>query len=153
MQYVQELVRNSKNQAATEIGGRALVRKLKSRLNRHLQLNPGASGRDITASELRQKLEACRDGINAEFERTMGVDELEQELEGQRQEITKLQESESTPDTLPGRDVLRKIAERATPNGNYETLRNSILNEMARDGFQPLAMKVVLERCLSSAGS
>ena len=153
LQYVQELVRNSKNQAAAEIGRRVLVRKLKSRLNRHLQINPDPSGQGVTASELHQKLGACRDAINAEFERTMGTGELEQELERQRQEVAKLQESESTPDTLPGRDVLRKIAERATPNGNYETLRNAILNEMARDGFQPPAMKAVLERCLSSITS
>ena len=153
MRYVQELMRNSKNQAATNIGGRTLVRKLKSRLNRNLRFDLGASGLDITASELHQKLEACRDQINTEFEGIMGLDELEQELEGQRQKITKLQKSESTPDALPGRDVLKKIAALATPNGNYETLRNSILSEMARDGFQPPEMKAVLERCLSFATS
>ena len=150
-QYAQELLHKSKDEAATEIGQRRLVRKLKSRLNRHLQLNPGTSEEDLTASELRRQILDCKDAIDAEFTTIMNEEELERELKSQRTETEKLQKQATTPDTLPGRDVLRKIAERAIPNGNYETLRNAILNEMARDGYQPPAMKAVLERCLSVA--
>ena len=149
--YVRELVRSSKDQAAAEIGRRNLVRKIKSRLNRNLQLNPGSTDKELSAPELRRQLEECRNAINAEFSKTVGSGNLERELEGQQQETASLQEQDTTPDTLPGREVLRKVAERATPNGNYETLRNAILNEMARAGFQPPGMKTVLERCLSSA--
>ena len=77
------------------------------------------------------------------------MDELERKLGDQEKETEKLQKEKGTPDTLPGRDVLRKIAERATPSGSYETLRNAILNEMARDQYQPPAMRAVLERCLT----
>lgn len=149
LQYVQELVRGSKNEAAAEIGRRTLVRKLKSRLHGHLQLNPGATDQDLTALDLHRQLQECRKAINAEFDRVGDVDELERNLESQKKETARLQEQNGTPDTLPGRDVLRKIAERATPNGNYETLRNAILNEMAREQYQPPAMRTVLERCLS----
>lgn len=151
IQYVKELIRDSKNKAAAEIGRRNLVRKIKSRLNSHLRLNAGRADQDLDASELRRQLEACRIAINAEFANAAEDGKLELELEGQRKETVRLQEQDATPDTLPGREVLRKIAQRATPNGNYETLRNTILNEMARDEFQPEAMKAVLERCLSSA--
>ena len=151
LHYVKELVRESKNKAAAEIGRRNLVRKLKSRLNRHLRLNPGSADQELDASELRRQLEDCKAAINAEFADAAEDGKLELELEGQRKETVRLQKQDTTPDTLPGREVLRKIAERATPNGNYETLRNAILNEMARDEFQPAAMKAVLERCLSSA--
>ena len=153
LHYVHELVRNSKNQAASEIGRRTLVRKLKSRLNRHLRLDPGSSDQGLTASDLRDQLEDCRSKIDAEFSRAIEGNSLEHELERQEIETVKIQEQESTPDTLPGREVLKKIAERATPNGNYETLRNAILNEMARADFQPPGMKAVLDRCLSSATS
>ena len=150
IQYVKELVRTSKNEAAAEMGKRSLVRKLKSRLNRHLRLNSGSPDQDLSASELRRQLKNCRDAINEEFSIAIDGDELERKLQSQQQKIARLQEQESTPDTLPGRDVLRKIAVRATRNGNYETLRNAILNEMARDEFQPPEMKGVLERSLSS---
>ena len=152
-QYVQELVRDSKNEAASEIGRRTLVRKLKSRLHGHLQLNAGALDQDLTASNLRRQLQDCRNAINAEFDRVIEVDELKRELKRQKDETTRLQKQKITPDTLPGRDVLRKVSGRATPNGSYETLRNAILNEMARDEYQPPAMKAVLERCLSAANS
>ena len=151
--YVNEIVRDSKNQAASEIGRRSLVRRMKSRLNKHLQLNPGRSDQELMVSDLRRQLEDCRTAINAEFANATEDGKLERELESQRQETASLQQQDTTPDTLPGRDVLRKIAERATPNGNYETLRNTILNEMAREEFQPPAMKAVLERCLSSTAS
>ena len=151
LHYVQELVRKSKNQAASEIGRRTLVRKLKSRLNGHLQLNPGATDQDLTASQLRRQLQDCRNAINAEFDRAIKGDELECKLKSQKDETARLQEQSTTPDTLPGREVLRKIAEPATPNGNYESLRNAILNEMARDEYQPPGMKAVLKRCLSAA--
>lgn len=150
LKYVRQLVRESKNQAAAEIGQRTLVRKLKSSLNRHLQLHPGGTDQNLTASELREQLQNSKNAINSEFEKVMVEDKLEQQLSQLRSETTELQEQETTPDTLPGRDVLKKIAESATPNGNYETLRNAILNEMARDGYQPPAMKAVLERCLSA---
>ena len=153
MHYVNELVRDSRNQAASEIGRRSLVRRMKSRLNRHLQLNPGPGGQELSASDLRQQLEDCRAAINEEFTTATADGTLERELERQQKEIVNLQKQHATPDMLPGRAVLRKIAERATPNGDYETLRNSILNEMARDGFQPPAMKAVLERCLASASA
>ena len=153
LHYVQELVSNSKNQAASEIGKRTLVRKLKSRLNRHLQLNVGATDHDLTASELRRQLQDCRNGINAEFDTVTNGDELERNLKSQMDETAGLQEQGTTPDTVPGRNVLKKIAERATPNGNYETLRNAILNEMSRDDYQPPAMKAVLKRCLSAANA
>ncbi len=149
--YVRELVRTSKDQAALEISRRNLLKRIKSRVNRNLRLDPGRADQELSATELRGQLESCRDAINAEFSRTMEGDRLEDELRKQRQETTNLQEQDTTPDTLPGREVLRKIAERAIPNGNYETLRNAILNEMARDGFQPPGMRVVLQRCLSSA--
>ena len=149
--YVKELVRVSKDQAASEIGRRSLVRGIKSRLNRNIRLNPGRADQDLSASELRRQLEECKSAINAELSKALEGDNLEREVERQQQETAKVQEQEATPDALPGRDVLRKIAERATPNGNYETLRNAILNEMARDGFQPPGMKTVLERCLASA--
>ena len=153
LHYVQELVLDSKNQAASEIGRRTLVRKLKSRLNGHLQLSPGSADQNLTTSELRRQLQDCRSAINAEFDRTMAVDELEHLLKNQREETARSRKQNSTPDNLPGRDVLRKVAERATPNGNYEHLRNAILNEMARDGYQPPAMKAVLKRCLSAANA
>ena len=149
-QYAQELLLKSKNEAATEIGQRRLIRKLKSRLNGHLQLKPGAFSEELSASDLRQQFLDCKKAINAEFDNVMKKEELERELQSQRDETERLHKQDTTPDTLPGRDVLRKIAERATPNGNYETLRNAILNEMARDGYQPPAMKAVLERCLSA---
>ncbi|MDE0627436.1 MAG: AAA family ATPase [Bryobacterales bacterium] len=150
LHYVAELLQTSKNEAAAEIGRRRLVRSLKSRLNRHLQLNPGTAGQDLTARDLRGQLESCKSAIEGEFAATMEGETIERILESQRQETEAAQGQEATPDTLPGRDVLRRIALRATPNGNYETLRNTILNEMARDGFQPPAMKSVLERCLGS---
>ena len=150
-QYAHELLVKSKNEAASEISQRRLIRKLKSRLNSHLQLRPGPANEDLSASDLRQQILDCKNAINAEFDNVTNKDELEQELQDQRDETTRLQEQDSTPDDLPGRDVLKKIAERATPNGNYETLRNAILNEMARDSYQPPAMKAVLERCLSAA--
>ena len=153
LHYVKEIIRSSKNQAASEIGRRTMVRKLKSRLNRHLQLRPGATDQDLTASELRHQLEKCRNAIDAEFAKAIGGDELERELDHHQAVTAKLQEQETTPDSLPGRDVLRKVAERATPSGSYETLRNAILNEMARDGYQPPAMKSVLDRCLLCASS
>lgn len=153
LQYVQELVHSSKNEAASEIGRRTLIRKLKSRLHGHLRLDPGSTDQDLTASDLHRKLQACRTAINAEFDRIGEVDELERNLGDQREETAKLQKQKGTPDTLPGRDVLRKIAGRATPNGSYETLRNTILNEMARDQYQPPAMRAVLERCLSAVST
>ena len=153
LHYVQELIRDSKNEAASEMGQRTLVRRLKSRLNGHLQLKPGVTDQDLTASELRKQLKECRSGINAEFDKAIEKGELESALERQRHETTKLQKEENTSDTLPGRDVLKKIAVRATPGGNYETLRNAILNEMARDEYQPPAMRAVLKRCLSAANA
>lgn len=150
LQYVQELFLKSKNEAAVEIGQRRLIRKLKSRLNSHLQIKPAAPGDGMSASELQRQILNCRSAINSEFDSVADESELERQLNAQRKETEKQQEQDTTPDTLPGRNVLRKIAERATPNGNYETLRNAILNEMARDGYQPPAMKTVLERCLSS---
>ena len=153
LQYVQELVRDSKNQAASEIGRRTLVRRLKSRLNGHLQFNPGATDRDLTAVGLRQQLQKSKNAIDTEFDKAMAGNELERQLDRQRSDTDRLQKQETTPDALPGRDVLRKIAERATPSGNYEILRNAILNEMARDEYQPPAMKAVMERCLSAANT
>ena len=153
LHYVQGLIRDSKNQAASEMGQRTLVRRLKSRFNGHLQLKPGATGQDLTASELRRQLQGCKSAINAEFDKAIERGELERALKRQRDETAKLQKEESTPDTLPGRDVLRKIAVRATLGGNYETLRNAILNEMARDEYQPPAMRAVLRRCLSAANA
>ena len=146
-------MRKSKNEAAAELGRRTLVRKLKSRLNKHLQLNPGVSDEDSAPSELRRQLEQCRNAVNAEFLKVTGGDELERLLKIQRQETVDLQKQEVTPHNLPGRDVLKKIAELATPRGSYEALRNAIVNEMAREGYQPPAMKAVLDRCLSSANS
>ena len=150
-QYAQELLHTCKNEAATEIGQRKLIRKLKSRLNGHLQLRLTESSEDLTASELRQQILDCKNSINAEFDSVASEGELERELQSQKDETEKLQRQQTTPDTLPGREVLRRIAKRAIPNANYETLRNAILNEMARDGYQPPAMKAVLERCLSAA--
>lgn len=149
--YVRELLRTCNNEAAAEIGKRRLVRKLKSRLNRHLQVTPGLPEQDLQASELQLQLQKCKSAIDAEFEKVTSMDELEKELQRQREETSRLQQQETTADTLPGREVLKKMSERAIPNGNYETLRNAILNEMARDGYQPPAMKSVLERCLSAA--
>ena len=151
LQYVQELLDNCNNEAASEIGERRFIRKIKSRLNRHLQLKPAERDGELTASVLRQQILNCKNAIDAEFNSISKEDELERELQSQKAETTRLQKQKTTPDTLPGRDVLRKLAERATPKGNYETLRNAILNEMARDGYQPAAMKAVLERCLSAA--
>ena len=153
LHYVKEIMRKSNNEAAAELGRRTLVRKLKSRLNRHLQLSPGVSDEDSAASELRRQLEQCKNAVNAEFAKATGGDELERLLESQRQETVDLQKQEATPHNLPGRDVLKKIAGLATPRGSYEALRNAIVNEMAREGYQPPAMKVVLDRCLSSANS
>ena len=152
-QYIQELLRTSKNEAAAEIGRRTLVRKLKSRLHSHLQLNPGTTDQELTASDLRRQLQDCRNAINAEFDRAVEMEQLERSLKNQKDETAKLQEQKTTPDTLPGRDVLRKIAERVTSNGSYETLRNAILNEMARAQHQPPAMKAVLSRCLSATST
>ena len=118
LQYTQGLVRESKNQAASEIGRRTLVRKLKSSLNNQLQLNPGTTDQELTASALLEQLEKCKNDINSEFEKVMVEDKLEQKLCNLRNETAELQKQETTPDTLPGRDVLRKIAERATPSGN-----------------------------------
>ena len=132
LQYVQELVRDSKNEAASEIGRRTLVRKLKSRLHGHLQLNAGALDQDLTASNLRRQLQDCRNAINTEFDRVIEVDELKRELKRQKDETTRLQKQKITPDTLPGRDVLRKVSGRATPNGSYETLRNAILRTLTK---------------------
>ena len=153
LHYVQKLIHDSKNQAASETGQRTLVRRLKSRLNGHLQIKPGATGQDLVASELRRQLQECKSAINAEFDKAIEGSELEHALERQRDKTVKLQEEENTPDTLPGRDVLRKIAVRGTPSGNYETLRNAILNEVARDEYQPPAMRDVLRRCLSAANA
>ena len=108
LQYVQQLVRDSKNQAASEIGRRTLVRKLKSSLNSHLQLNPGGADQKLTASELREQLQNCKKAINSEFEKVMVEDKLERQLSRLRSETAKLQKQETTPDTLPGRDVLKK---------------------------------------------
>lgn len=151
LHYVRQLVRKCKDEAASEIGRRTVVRKLKSRLNRHLRLNPGSANEGLAASDLRRQLEECRRDIDAEFVSVIEGDTLERQLTRQQNETAKIQEQESTPETLPGRDVLKRIAVKATPNGNYETLRNAILNEMGRDDFQPHGMKAVLDRCLSSA--
>ena len=140
LHYVQELLHKSKNEAASEIGQPRLIRKLKTRLNGHLQLKPGAPNRDLTAAELQKQILDCRNAINAEFDIVINGDELERVLQKHEEETARLQEQETTPDILPGRDVLRKIAESAIPKGSYEILRNGILTEMARDEYQPPAM-------------
>ena len=151
LQYIEGLLYQSKNEAASEIGERRFIRKLKSRFNSHLKLKPGTTDRELTVLELQRQILECKTAINAEFDRVNNEKELERQLRIQREETVKLQQQRTTPDVLPGRDVLRKIAERAIPSGSYETLRNTILNEMARDEYQPPAMKAVLERCLSTA--
>ena len=47
-----------------------------------------------------------------------------------------------------GRDVLRRFCAGRTGNLRYETLRNVIVSEMARDGFQPAGMKKRLDAIL-----
>jgi len=148
-QYVKAIVNESKNEAASEICRRNLVRKIKSDLNRHLNFNAGESDQNLTASLLREQLQTCKDRINSEFKGVMADDLLEQQISQLDSETVKLQKQTTTPKTLPGRNVLRKVAKKAIPNGNYETLRNAILNEMARDRHQPPEMKTLLERCLS----
>ena len=149
--YVKGVLQTSKNEAALEIGKRRMVRTMKSRLNRHLRLNAGGTNEDLTTSKLSQQLMDSKNAIDAEFESVMDPNTLAQELDELRNETNKLQQHEGTPDTLPGREILKKIAAQTTPSGNYETLRNTILNEMARANFQPPAMKSVLELCLQSA--
>ena len=49
-----------------------------------------------------------------------------------------------------GRDVLRKFCATRAGNLRYETLRNVIVNEMARDGFRPTGMSKALQKILNS---
>ena len=150
LNYVQRVLQDSMDEVALNVGQRRLVRKFRSRLSSHLRLNVDPSNPNLTASQIKQQILQCKTSIIHEFDKLSNEKDLEAEVEKQKEETEKLRQQGTAADMLPGREVLKKVAERATPRGSYEALRNAILNEMARDEYQPPAMKAVLERCLSS---
>ncbi len=121
---------------------------MKSRLNRHIG-KIGSPDNDLSVKSIQAHLDRCKNALNSDLAEMAGEERLNRELEAQNAATARLQASDEIPSTLPGRAVLTKVAEEVMPKGDYITLRNAILNEMARDGFQPPEMKAVLARCLA----
>ena len=148
LRYVQGALRRSKDEAASDLGQRDFFRRMKSRLNRHIG-KIGAPDQDLSVESIQAHLKRCKNALNSDLAEIAGEERLNRELEEQNAATAKLQASDDVPSTLPGRAVLTKVADEVMPKGDYITLRNAVLNEMARDGFQPPEMKAVLARCLA----
>ena len=115
--YVREVMRLCEMESAKEMGRRKLVRKLKNRLNSKLNLNPSSTSSELKPDELKMKIEECRDAINKEFEILATNDDIEHIVERQKREIEKFRDAEVAHRELPGREVLKLLADKVTPKG------------------------------------
>lgn len=145
--YVERMLKESKDEAVTEHLRRRFIGSMKSRLSRSLQHMGNSHG--LTVAAIQQRLTSYQEAVAKDLETMMDADSIAKDLADHEAEIERLQQTSDVPATLPGRRVLTILADSTLPRGDYITLRNAILNEMARDGFQPLEMKAVLDRCLA----
>ena len=148
--YIKEVMERCQGEAIEELGQKRLVRKLKAKLNSHLQLTPGSASNKLTADEIKEQMTRCKEAINKEFVNLMTNEGIEKAIDQQAKVTKNLHGVGVTHRELPGREILKLVASKTTPRGSYEALRNAILNEMGRHNYQPEEMKRVLERCLQS---
>ncbi len=89
----------------------------------------------------------------ANIQRTVSVEataeRIEEEVKKEEEKLLKSVGSANWKRLFRGRDVLRKFCSRQRGNLRYETLRNVIVNEMVREGFQPTGMRKRLEAILN----
>ena len=77
-------------------------------------------------------------------------DQIKAEIEKERSKLENSLNSQRWRSVFRGRDILRGLCAERSGNVRYETLRNVIVNEMARDGFRPEGMKKTLDKILKS---
>ena len=145
--YVERMLKESKDEAVTEYLRRRFVGDLRSRLSRNLRYM--GNSENLSVQGIQEQLTAYREAVGKDLEAMMDPKIITKNLEDHQAEIAELQQASEVPATLPGRQVLAILAQSVLPRGDYITMRNAILNEMARDGFQPPEMKAVLDRCLT----
>lgn len=75
---------------------------------------------------------------------------IEAEITEEERRLVKSISSTNWKKFFRGRDVLRRFCATRRENLRYETLRNVIVNEMARDGYRPMGMQKALNSILKS---
>ena len=84
--------------------------------------------------------------IQQTIESEATADRIEAEIQEEESRLRKSVSSSNWKRFFRGRDVLKRLCAARAGNLRYETLRNVIVNEMARDGFRPTGMKKTLDR-------
>lgn len=100
------------------------------------------------AEELARKAEQRVLDVQRAVAEEATVQGIEEEINSEEQRLLKSTGSGNWKRLFRGRDVLRRFCATRTKNLRYEMLRNVIVNEMARDGFQPSGMKKRLDDIL-----
>ena len=78
------------------------------------------------------------------------ADQIKTEISKERAKLENSLNSQRWKSVFRGRDVLRGLCAGRSGNVRYETLRNVIVNEMARDGFRPDGMTKTLKMILKA---
>ena len=86
--------------------------------------------------------------IQRTIEREVTAEQVEAEIAAEEKKLRKSIGSANWKRMFRGRDVLRRLCAVQPGNLRYETLRNVIVSEMARDGYKPSGMKIMLDKVL-----
>ena len=108
--------------------------------------NLGPNVHESLAKRAEEKVEE----IQHTMEKQATADRIKSEIEIEVDRLMRSVGSSNWKKLFRGRDVLRRLCAARTGNLRYETLRNVIVNEMARDGFRPAGMRKTLEKILMS---
>ena len=97
------------------------------------------------AANVAQKIREVQKTVHDEATETR----IKSDIEEQEKKLSRSLGSANWKKLFRGRDVLRRLCAVRGGGLRYETLRNVIVNEMARDGYQPKGMAKTLGKILA----
>ena len=116
-----------------------LTRKLRKAIEIHVE-----SGRP-TDDQLADALSRAASAVS-EIDETYGRAVAVVELDSAEQEFRVMWSDGLWKEKFPGRGILKGLCEKLGGNVQYNVLRNAIVGEMAKDGYQPEGMAEVIDR-------
>lgn len=116
-----------------------LTRKLRKAIEIHVE-----SGKR-TDDQLAAALSRAANAVS-EIDEAYGRAVAEAELENAEQEFRAMWSDGLWKEKFPGRGILKGLCEKLGGNVQYSVLRNAIVGEMAKDGYQPEGMVKVMDR-------
>lgn len=111
-------------------------------------------GSDPRPEKLVQTLQSSiiesRSRIVSTVNADLALEKIESRVVAARTRVHEELDSKKWMKTLPGREILKRFADRHSAGVGYEKLRNLIIASMKRDGYRPSGMSAVIMQILAA---